>query len=117
MQAPPTSITVRQLALQYAQSPLATGPLLIYLTARDRGRGEAALQSLATDSSLRQAKTLVRDGGNVDVRFHALDVAQHASVAAFAKHVRDAHPEGVDVVINNAGVAMSGFGEPVLPGR
>ena len=59
----------------------------------------------------------MRDGGNVDVRFHALDVAQKASVAAFAEHVRDAHPEGVDVVINNAGVAMSGFGESALVAR
>ncbi len=30
--------TVRQLALQYPQSPLNSGPLLIYLTARDTSR-------------------------------------------------------------------------------
>lgn len=41
------------------------------------------------------------------VTFHRLDVADAGAVAAFPELVRDVHP-GVDLLFNNAGVAMGG---------
>lgn len=102
-------MTVRQLALQYPKSPLNNGPLLIYLTARDISRGEAALSSLNADPALRQAKALQSDGGLTSIKFHPLDIASSSSIAAFAKHLASTHPDGIDFVINNAGIAMDGF--------
>ncbi|KAK0654803.1 carbonyl reductase [Cercophora newfieldiana] len=101
--------TVRQLALQYPKSPFNSGPLLIYLTARDAKRGESAMTSLAADPALRQAKALQSDGGLTSIQFHSLDIASSSSIATFAQHLADAHPDGIDFVINNAGIAMDGF--------
>ena len=39
---------------------------------------------------------------------HKLDVADHAAVAAFPQTVTSGHP-GVDVLVNNAGVALGGY--------
>lgn len=101
---------VRQLALQYPKSPLNNGPLLVYLTARDQGRGEEAVRSLSEDPALKQAKALKQDGGLTDVKFHALDIDQTDSIRTFAEHLKKSHPDGIDFVINNAGVALEGFG-------
>lgn len=101
---------VRQLALQYPTSPLNTGPLLIYLTARDPSRGETAVSTLTSqDAPLQQAKALRSYGGLTDIKFHQLDISQPPSIDAFAAFLRTAHPDGIDFVINNAGLAMDGF--------
>ncbi|KAK1749409.1 carbonyl reductase [NADPH] 1 [Echria macrotheca] len=100
---------VRQLALQYPHSPLNRGPLLIYLTARDTQRGESAVSSLGSDPALRQAKALASDGGLTSIRFHPLDIASSASISTFAAALAKEHPDGIDFVINNAGMAMDGF--------
>ncbi|KAF2036147.1 carbonyl reductase [Setomelanomma holmii] len=105
---------VRQLALQYPKSPLNTGPFLIYLTARDQGRGEAALRSLEQDAQLKKAKALKADGGLAEIKFHAFDVTDSASVERLAKHLKEKHDEGIDFVINNAGIAMNGFDADVV---
>lgn len=102
--------TVRQLALQYPRSSFNDGPLLIYLTARDKGRGEAALKSIYDDSVLKEAKVLTQAGGLTEVKFHLLDISQTDSIRTFATHLKKEHPDGVDFVINNAGIAVQGFG-------
>lgn len=63
----------------------------VYLTARDAGRGEAAVRSLNA-SGLRP-------------KFHQLDVTDDASVATFVAFVRRDYPAGVDVLVNNAAIA------------
>jgi carbonyl reductase 1 len=106
---------VRQLALQYPKSPLNSGPFLIYLTARDKGRGEAAVKDLEQDAQLKQAKALKADGGLSEIKFHQLDVTDTASVEKLAQDLKSAHGEhGVDFVINNAGIALNGFGSYTL---
>ena len=106
---------MRQLALQYPKSPLNNGPFLIYLTARDKGRGEAALQQLEQDAQLKQAKALKADGGLTEIRYHNLDITDNFSIESLAKNLKGAHAEVVDFVINNAGIALNGFGTiPVL---
>ncbi|KZM18842.1 Alcohol dehydrogenase [Ascochyta rabiei] len=100
---------VRQLALQYPNSALNNGPFLIYLTARDKGRGEAALAQLQQDAQLKQAKALKADGGLAEIKYHHLDITDGSSIESLAKHLKEAHAEGVDFVINNAGIALNGF--------
>ncbi|KAM3421537.1 hypothetical protein BST61_g1926 [Cercospora zeina] len=100
---------VRQLALQYPKSPLRSGPFLIYLTARSAERGAAAVEELHDDPQLRDAKVLQQDGGQTTISYHPLDISQTKSVQDFRDYLQKEHPEGIDVVINNAGIAMQGF--------
>lgn len=102
---------VRNLALQYPSSPLNDGPLLIYLCARDRGRGEEAVRGLEEDDErLGEARALARHGGLTTVRYCGLDVSAAGSVRDFGSFLEREHPGGIDVVVNNAGIAMDGFG-------
>ncbi|KAL6153307.1 hypothetical protein ACJQWK_11156 [Exserohilum turcicum] len=105
---------VRQLALQYPKSPLNNGPFLIYLTARDQGRGEAAVKDLEQDAQLKQAKALKADGGLAEIKFHLLDITSSDSIKALAGHLKQDHSDGIDFVINNAGIAMDGFDANVV---
>lgn len=101
---------VRNLALQYPSSAFNNGPLLIYLCARDKKRGEDAVQALEGDAQLKKAKALARDGGLTTVRYHGLDISRTKSIVDFAGFLEKEHPEGIDMVVNNAGIAMDGFG-------
>ena len=46
-----------------------------------------------------------------EVKFYKLDIADTRSIKDFAEHLKRSHEEGIDFVINNAGIAMQGFGE------
>jgi carbonyl reductase 1 len=100
--------------LQYPRSTFNNGPLLIYLTARDNSRGEEALKAIHSDSKLREAKVLATDGGVVSVQYHHLDIADAESIKGFADFLKKEHSQGIDFVINNAGIAMTGFGAFLL---
>ena len=101
---------VRNLALQYPSSTLNNGPLLIYLTARDRTRGEEAIKTLQNDAQLKKAKALATDGGLATIQYHGLDISKPQSITDFASLLKQKHPDGIDIVVNNAGIAMTGFG-------
>ena len=103
---------VRHLALRYPASALndGGGPLLVYLCARDEGRGQEAVKQVESDGVLKEARALVQDCGLTAVRYHGLDVGVRESVLGFKKFLEREHPEGIDVVVNNAGIAMKGFG-------
>lgn len=88
--------------------------MLIYLTARDSDRGEEALRTLLSDAQLKNAKALSQDGGLTDIKFHELDISSSESVQKFASFIEKEHPEGIDMLINNAGVAMDGFNNNVV---
>ncbi|KAK8159087.1 NAD(P)-binding protein [Phyllosticta citrichinensis] len=107
---------VRNLALTYPSSPLNTGPLLIYVTARDKTRGEAALSSLLADPLLIRSNVLSASGGGpVDITYHPLDISDRSSIQRFASTLRSRHGDrGLDVLVNNAGVALDGFDERVV---
>lgn len=64
----------------------------VYLTARNRARGEEAIRKL-------------RDRG-LSPMFHLLDVTDDASVAGFAETIKARHG-GVDIVISNAAARIS----------
>ncbi|KAL1736893.1 hypothetical protein EV714DRAFT_279401 [Schizophyllum commune] len=99
---------VRNLTLQYPSSALNNGPLCLYLTARNESRGQAALKALQADAQLSKAKVLKPHGGLVDLRFNELDVSEEKSIDAFVAYLKKEHGE-IDVVVNNAGIAMDGF--------
>jgi carbonyl reductase 1 len=88
---------VRQLALQYPKSPLNTGPLLIYLTARDRSRGADAVERLRRDPALLAARALTPTGGLSEIEFAQLDIADQKSIDGFAEFLKKEHPEGIDI--------------------
>ena len=106
---------MQQLALQYPKSSLNNGPFLIYLTARDQGRGEAAVKDLEQDAALKQAKALKADGGLSEIKFHLLDITSSSSIKTLADHLKQTHGDGIDFVINNAGIALDGFSKYLLP--
>lgn len=102
--------TVRNLALEYPKSPLKSGPLLIYLTARSAERGAEAVKALNNDAQLKDAKVLAQDGGDTTIKFRTLDISDTDSIKQFADFLKTEHPDGIDILINNAGIAMDGFG-------
>ncbi|KAH8679600.1 hypothetical protein BGZ60DRAFT_234213 [Tricladium varicosporioides] len=105
---------VRALALQYPASPLRAGPLTIYLTARSVERGSAALDSLNQDQQVKSAKVLVQDGGDTTIKFRELDISDSKSIQSFSEFLKREHPEGIDALVNNAGIAMTGFDNNVV---
>ncbi|KAL1605317.1 hypothetical protein SLS60_004865 [Paraconiothyrium brasiliense] len=105
---------LRQLALQYPKSPLHNGSFLIYLTARDQGRGEAALKDIHNDVQLQKAKVLKSGGGESEIKYHQLDITDRRSVESFAAYLKQEHGDGIDFVINNAGIALNGFDANVV---
>lgn len=105
---------VRNLALQYPSSPLKSGPFTIYLTARSAERGADAVKALEADQQLKAAKALAQDGGDTTIKFQMLDISNSKSVKDFAAYLSAEHPEGVDVVVNNAGHALDGFDSNVV---
>ena len=99
---------VRNLALNYSKSPMKSGPLLIYLTARSPERGAEAVDNINQDPQLKNAKALAGDGGDTTVTYHALDVSQSNSIQQFRDYLKKEHPSGIDIVINNAGIRIPG---------
>jgi len=79
------------------------------LTARSSSRGEAAVKTLI--SELRDAKVLKEDGGSTSITFKSLDISDERSIISFRDYVKEEHPDGIDVLVNNAGIAMDGFGK------
>ena len=111
---PLTPYSVRNLALEYPKSASNDGSFLIYLTARDPERGEKALEQLRADSKLKRAKALTQDGGPTDIMYHQLDISDSKSITSFCKFLRKEHPDGIDIVINNAGIAMDGLSKNLI---
>lgn len=101
---------MRNLALQYPQSSLNSGLLLIYLTARSSTHGEEAIKSLHSDPQLNAVKALDHLGGLTAIKFGRLDINDLDSIRSFKKIVVAENPQGIDILVNNAGIFMHGFG-------
>jgi carbonyl reductase 1 len=74
------------------------------LTARSPERGSEAVKTLQNDPQLRDAKVLVQDGGNTTISYHELDISKKESIHQFRDFLKKEHPDGIDVVVNNAGM-------------
>jgi len=66
---------------------------VVYLTARDEGRGKEAVASLKKIG--------------LEASFHPLDIDSTDSIAQLANYLKKTHG-GLDVLINNAGIAYKG---------
>ena len=69
------------------------------------------MKNLQHDDQLKKASVLAKDGGLTDITYHQLDISQTNSIRSFADFLKKEHPQGIDFVINNAGIAMTGFGK------
>ena len=67
------------------------------------------MKDLEQDPQLKQAKAMKADGGLSEIKFHLLDITNSESIKTLADHLKQAHSDGIDFVINNAGIAMDGF--------
>jgi len=98
--------SVRNLALQYATSYLNENkplPLTIYLTSRSPSAGQKAVENLESDPQLLSAKALSAQGGSTTIKSAKLDVTSSSSIKDLAKFLGTTHPQGIDVLVNNAG--------------
>jgi len=87
----------RGIGLEVARE-LGRAGLHVVMGSRDAAGGDAARQKLAAEG--------------LPVESRELDVAREESVRALADAVREAHG-GVDVLVNNAGIALKGFDEGI----
>jgi carbonyl reductase 1 len=69
------------------------------------------VKTLESDPVLKKAKVLAADGGDSTIKFKELDISNEGSIKQFGEYLKSEYPEGIDVVVNNAGIALSGFGE------
>ncbi|CAG8780716.1 11064_t:CDS:2, partial [Racocetra persica] len=94
---------VRHLALNYASSS-SYQPLTLLLTARNPTLGQNSTNKLREEL---KPNILVDDGGKVDLKFLKLDITDEQSIKE-AKEVIEKDYGGLDVLINNAGIAFKG---------
>ena len=66
----------------------------VYVGSRDAANGERA------------AAAINADGLRSNAKFLQLDLTDESSISAAAATLRDAHPDGIDVLVNNAGFAF-----------
>lgn len=92
---------VRRLANEFPTSPIygsSSDKLTIYLGSRDLSKGEEAKRSITSE--------LTKDASNrVSIEVRQLDTSSHDSITKLASELKP----GVDILINNAGVALDGF--------
>lgn len=94
--------SVRQLAFQYPSSTFNRGgPLLIYMTSRNKESGEKALQTVTQQI---KEETASKDSPPIEVKLLLLDIESKESITAFAASLAATHPDGIDILINNAAV-------------
>ncbi|KAI9866225.1 MAG: hypothetical protein M1823_009175, partial [Watsoniomyces obsoletus] len=60
------------------------------------------------------ASALRADGGLTNVKYLQLDIEDQDSIKAFATKLKESHADGIDFLINNAGIAMQGFDASVV---
>ncbi|KAG9292435.1 hypothetical protein G9A89_015305 [Geosiphon pyriformis] len=105
---------VRNLALSYV-SLHRPEPLVIYLGSRNPNLGESSVSQLQKEFEGRQV--LTSDNGNVEIKFLKIDLTNKDTINEAAERVKNEYGgkwikenlgKGVDILINNAGMAYRG---------
>lgn len=71
---------------------------LIYLTSRNPDLGQQTLQEIQQSSQSSKSQ----------LAYHQLDVSDQKSIQDFASYIKRQHPNKIDVLVNNAGIATKG---------
>lgn len=105
----------RRLATLYPTSywGSTSQPLTLYFTARNVERGQTSFQQLSEELSATGQKILSKDGGLTTLKFHQLDIDDAES----RNNLRDtlkSQEGGLDLLVNNAGIALDGFDATVV---
>ena len=75
------------------------------------------MKALQDDAQLKKARALAKDGGLSTIKYRGLDISRKESIDELGRFLKEQYPEGIDVVVNNAGIAMDGFGNISPPHR
>ncbi|CAI2181996.1 11416_t:CDS:2 [Funneliformis geosporum] len=95
---------VRNLALQYAQR-ISTVPLTIFLTARNQNLGQESLKKI--EQELKSRQILKDDSGKIELKFLRMDLTDEQSIKDVGE-ILERDYNGLDILINNAGIAFRG---------
>ena len=87
----------------YAEKPV---PLKIYLTSRNEEAGLEAIKAIKADLKDEDLKL-------ASIEYHQLDLSDSKSKDSIIKHLQS-QEGGLDVLINNAGIALDGFDAEVV---
>ncbi|UZJ56233.1 hypothetical protein CBS101457_005553 [Exobasidium rhododendri] len=82
-------------------------PLQIYLTSRDESQGKQAIESI-------KAELKPEDLKNASIEYHQLDISDVKSKENIINFFQAKERGGLDVLINNAGIALNGFDASVV---
>ncbi|KAI9591104.1 hypothetical protein BDF19DRAFT_456297 [Syncephalis fuscata] len=98
---------VRRIAREYGKGEYSawTQPLVLYLTARNEQLGRTTLQQLKEELTYERPES--SSPVPVELRFYQLDVTQSTSIQDLYNMLKREHG-GLDILINNAGIAYKG---------
>lgn len=88
-------------------------PLTIYFTSRSVDRGKESLAKLTDELAAENDKVLAKDGGLTTFKYHQLDITDAASRAKLLETLKK-EEGGLDLLVNNAGIALNGFDAEVV---
>lgn len=104
--APPTGWTAADLPDLTGRRAIVTGATsgIGLATARELARVGAAVTLAVRDTARGESVARTMPGADDRVEVRRLDLADLGSVRAFAESWSQAHPDGLDLLVNNAGV-------------
>eukprot|EP01113_Clastostelium_recurvatum_P025574 TRINITY_DN3077_c0_g1_i2.p1 TRINITY_DN3077_c0_g1~~TRINITY_DN3077_c0_g1_i2.p1 ORF type:complete len:295 (-),score=53.87 TRINITY_DN3077_c0_g1_i2:34-918(-) len=90
-------------------SSSSSGALHVYLTSRDASLGKKAVEQLSNeDDEVKRVLAHGDDDTKATLSYHQLDITDEGSIISMRDYLKEKHSHGIDILINNAGVATKG---------